>query len=196
MEYTFFTISFLIVLGLLAGMVSSICGIGGGIIWVSLMTIVLSIPIKIAIDTSTFVILVSSAVAFVLFYKNGRLNVKQVLIFSSFSILGGLTCSLLLIFVEFENTILRIIFATTLLIAGVNMVYKAIKSKNHSKSQTSDESEFFLAKYEYRTNLVKSLPLFYIAGFFAYLIGIGGGIVNTPSLNIILGYPIHNATAI
>ena len=84
MEYTFFTISFLIVLGLLAGMVSSICGIGGGIIWVSLMTIVLSIPIKIAIDTSTFVILVSSAVAFVLFYKNGRLNVKQVLIFSSF----------------------------------------------------------------------------------------------------------------
>jgi uncharacterized membrane protein YfcA len=35
-----------------------------------------------------------------------------------------------------------------------------------------------------------------LAGFVANLLGIGGGIINTPSLHIILNFPIHNSTAI
>ena len=55
--------------------------------------------------------------------------------------------------------------------------------------------DFSLKDHDYKSNLHKSIPLFFLAGFAANLLGIGGGVINTPALNIVLGYPIHNSTA-
>ncbi len=76
------------------------------------------------------------------------------------------------------------------------MVYKAIKSRKPNPEFEEFENNFELHSHDYKSNLKKSIPLFFLAGFCANLLGIGGGIINTPSLHIILQYPIHNATAI
>jgi hypothetical protein len=76
------------------------------------------------------------------------------------------------------------------------MIHKAIKTKGGLRSEDLEKREFLLHDYDYKTNLKKAIPLFILAGFVANLLGIGGGIINTPSLNIILGFPIHNSTAI
>jgi uncharacterized membrane protein YfcA len=78
------------------------------------------------------------------------------------------------------------------------MSYKAYKThKEAIKSTELDkDQDFSLKDHEYKENLKKSIPLFMLAGFLAHLIGIGGGMVMTPALNIVLGYPIHYSTGL
>lgn len=192
-------IAFLILLisGFVFGIISSIAGVGGGVFFVSFMVLLYAIPINIAIDTSILIILISSGAGCITYFKAERLNFKQVLIFSSFSILGGFCSTLLFLFIELDNTILKISFASILLVAGLNMIYKAIKTKNEKENQDGIKfTNVDLQLHDYKTNLKKSIPLFFLAGFIANLLGVGGGIINTPVLHIILNYPIHNATAI
>ena len=188
-------ISLLLLLGFLAGTISVIAGIGGGVFFVTFMTLLFSIPIDIAIDTSTFIILIASAAGFITYYRDKRIDLKRTLIFATFSILGGLTCTIILLFFTIENYLLKVLFASTLLIAGINMINKAIKTKRKFNSQKFDVQDFSLKDHDYKSNFKRAIPLFFAAGFIAYLLGIGGGIINTPVLNIILLYPIHNSTA-
>jgi hypothetical protein len=76
------------------------------------------------------------------------------------------------------------------------MIYKAYKSSQQNNKQENKPLEFFLNIQDNKLNFKKSIPLFILAGFTANLLGIGGGIINTPSLNLVLGFPIHNSTAI
>lgn len=72
------------------------------------------------------------------------------------------------------------------------MIYKILRKRDNGKF----DEDYLIEQHDYKTNLKKAIPLFLIAGFTTNLLGIGGGIVNTPTLNIILDFPIHNATAI
>lgn len=192
------TVAVIIILiaGFLFGLISSIAGIGGGVFFVSFMVLLFFIPINMAVDTSAFIILISSGAGFFTYFKEERLHIKQVIIFSSFSILGSFASTLIFTPFDLDGTILKILFATTILIAGLNMIYKTIKSRKYNPDLEEYEKNFILHSHDYQTNLKKTIPLFFLAGFSANLLGIGGGIINTPSLHILLQYPIHNATAI
>ncbi len=192
----FVLITILLVLGLFFGIISTLSGIGGGVFYVSAMVLIFILPINIAVDTSAFIILISTGGGFFTYFKKERLLMKQVIIFSSFSILGSITSTLIFIPFNLDSTLLKILFASTILIAGLNMIYKAIKSRKSNPELEEFENNFTLHSHDYQTNLKKSIPLFFLAGFCANLLGIGGGIINTPSLHILLQYPIHNATAI
>ncbi len=199
MELSFYLVSLLILFGLAAGMISSIAGIGGGVFFVSIMNLLIFKTIdqfNIAVDTSTFVILFSSLAGFITYLRQKRTSFKLSLFFSVFSILGSILATILFSFIKIDNFILKILFAVTLLIAGFNMIYKAIKAKNGADKQEVNHIEFSLNNDEHKINFKKSIPLFILAGFAANLLGIGGGIINTPSLNIVLSFPIHNSTAI
>ena len=185
----------LLLLGFMSGTLSVIAGIGGGVFFVTIMTIGFAIPINIAIDTSTFVILIAAAAGFITYYKDRRFNIKNVLLFAVFSIIGSLSCMVLLWFVTIESYMLKFLFAITLLIAGLNMIRKASNTRKFLKNNMNPHENFSLENHDYKSKLNKVIPLFFLGGFAAYLLGIGGGIINTPSLNIILGYPIHNSTA-
>jgi len=91
---------------------------------------------------------------------------------------------------------LKIIFACTLFIAGINMIYKTSKKNRRTKNQNEEVNTFSLETHDYKSNFKKSIPYFILAGFAANFLGIGGGIINSPSLNLVLNFPIHNATAI
>lgn len=192
----FIQVILLLILGFLAGFVSVIAGVGGGVFFVTFITLLLLIPINIAVDTSTFVILLSSSAGFITYLRQKRTTIRLSLIFAGFSILGSIICTILFLFIQIDNMILKMIFASTLLIAGGNMIYKAIQTNRSSQKKDLVQQDFSLNDHEYKSNLKSSIPLFILAGFAANLLGIGGGIINTPVLNIILAYPIHNATAI
>ena len=196
MELTIFITSLLLLLGLLSGVISAIAGIGGGVFFVSIMTLLFYIPINIAVDTSTFIILFSAFAGFITYLRQKRTTIKLSLIFSGFSILGSILSTIIFSFVSVDNLVLKLIFALTLFIAGFNMIYKANKSSQQNNKQENKPLEFFLNIQDNKLNFKKSIPLFILAGFTANLLGIGGGIINTPSLNLVLGFPIHNSTAI
>jgi len=196
MELSFYLVSLLILLGLLSGMVSTIAGIGGGVFFVSVMNLLFLIPLNIAVDTSTFVILFSSLAGFITYLRQKRTRIKLSLFFSAFSIIGSILATILFSFIRIDNSILKILFAITLLIAGFNMIYKVNKAKNEVDKQEVNHIEFSLNNDEHKISFKKTIPLFILAGFTANLLGIGGGIINTPTLNLVLNFPIHNSTAI
>ncbi|MFX0047581.1 MAG: sulfite exporter TauE/SafE family protein [Candidatus Hermodarchaeota archaeon] len=196
MEFSFYLVFLLILLGLFSSMVSTIAGVGGGVFFVSFMTLLFYIPINIAVDTSTFVILFSSLAGFITYLQQKRTSVKLSLFFSIFSIIGSILATILFSLITIDNTILKILFAIILLIAGFNMIYKAKKAKNKTDKQEVNHIEFSLNNDEHKISFKKTIPLFILAGFIANFLGIGGGIINTPTLNIVIGFPIHNSTAI
>jgi len=196
MEFSFYLVSLLILLGLLSGIVSVIAGIGGGVFFVSIMTLLFLFPINNAVDTSTFIILFSSLAGFITYLRQKRTNIRLSLLFAAFSILGSILASIVFSFVLVESNVLKMIFAGTLLIAGINMIYKTLKVNNRTKNQTEETSMFSLESHDYKSKFKKSIPYFVLAGFVANFLGIGGGIINSPSLNIVLDFPIHNSTAI
>ena len=196
MDLTIASIFLLILLGFLSGTLAVIAGVGGGVFFVSFITLLFFIPINIAVDTSTFIILLSSLAGFITYLRQKRTYLKLSLIFSAFSILGSVLATILFLFIQIDNKVLKILFASTLLIAGLNMINKAVKTKRISQNKDDIQQPFSLKEHDYKSNLIVSIPLFLLAGFVANFLGIGGGIINTPALNIVLKYPIHNATAI
>ncbi|MBY9012554.1 MAG: sulfite exporter TauE/SafE family protein [Candidatus Lokiarchaeota archaeon] len=186
----------LLFLGFLSGMLSSITGIGGGVFFVSIITLLFLIPINIAVDTSTFIILFSSLAGFITYLRQKRTNIKLSLFFSIFSIFGSFLATVLFSFVTIDNYILKMLFAVTLLVAGSNMIYRTIKTRNMNEIQEVNYVDFSLTNQDHKVSFKKAIPLFMLAGFVANFLGIGGGIINTPSLHIILNFPIHNSTAI
>ena len=199
MELSFYLASLLILLGLLSGIVSTIAGIGGGVFFVSIMNLLIFKTIdqfNIAVDTSTFVILFSSLAGFIPYLRQKRTGIKLSLFFSAFSVIGSILATILFSVISIDNSILIILFAVTLLIAGFNMIYKATKAKKGADKHEVNHVEFSLNNDEHKISFKKTIPLFILAGFTANLLGIGGGIINTPTLNIVLSFPIHNSTAI
>ena len=194
MELTWELILILILCGILFGTLTTMAGEGGGIFFVSFMVLVLGMAFDEARDTSIFIILIASGSAFFTYLKQGRTDIKLSLIFSSFAILGSILCWIFLFFFPVSNESLRIIFGLVLLITAANMIFKTYKDRNGLNSSKYDD--FDITCYDCKKDLKKGIPFFMAAGFASRLIGIGGGIIHGPSLHIVFGFPIHNATAV
>ena len=186
--------------GALFGIISSVAGIGGGALYMSVMILLFTIPINEARDTSTFIILLFSCATSVLYYKQKRVDLKISLIFAGSALIGSVTATIIFIVFPIENVALKIVIATIILISGGNMIRKAVmnfKAERDSKNNNIRVfHDFTFQNFDSKTNLKKGIPLFFIAGFFAYLAGIGGGMVFVPILSNLFEMPIHFTTAI
>lgn len=186
----------LISFGVLFGIIGTIAGIGGGALHMSLMILLLAIPINEARDTSSFIILLFTGIAFINYIKQKKVNIKLILIFAGFALLGGISATILFIFMPIDNTVLKIIIASVVLTSGINMIRKAIISTRLERSSNITQGIFSFENFDHKKNLKKAIPLFFLAGFVAYLSGIGGGMLFVPILTIIFEIPIHVSTAL
>ena len=196
MVYNWEFIIFLILLGILFGAINTMAGGGGGVLYVSFMVLFLGLAFDEARDTSIFILLFASGVAFFTYLKQGRTNLKLSLIFSIFAILGSTLCWIFLIFFPIDNELLRVIFGLIVIITAINMIYKTYIDKRNGVSSQSFVNYINLKNYDYKKDLKSGIPFFIAAGIISRLLGIGGGIIYGPSLHIIFGFPIHYATAI
>lgn len=185
----------LLAFGALFGIIGTVAGIGGGALHMSLMILLFAIPIDEARNTSSFIIFLFSGIAFINYFKQGKVNIKLTLIFASFALLGSITATVLFMLLPIDNTALKIIIASVVLASGLNMIRKAFASLKLERLNNNQEIQFSFDNFDYSSNLKKGIPLFFLAGFVAYLSGIGGGMLFVPILNIIFGMPIFISTA-
>jgi len=186
----------LLVFGVLFGIIGSMAGIGGGALHMSLMILLLNIQPDVARNTSSFIIVLFSGVASISYFKQGKVNIKLSLIFAGFALLGSISSTIFFIFFPIDNTVLRIIIASVVLVSGLNMIRKAFNSVKREKLNImNQEIPFSFDSFDYSSNLKKGIPLFFLAGFVAYIGGIGGGMLFVPILSILFGMPIQISTA-
>ena len=103
--------------GILAGFIGSVVGIGGGVLIVPVLTLLLKIPIHLAIGTSIVSVLVTSLAASIRYFRKDVINIPLGLTMEIPTTIGGIIGSLAVAFLK--NNILFLIFGCFLIAAGI-----------------------------------------------------------------------------
>jgi len=210
---------FLITVGLFAGLIGSIIGIGGGILIVPILSLAMKIPIHAAIGTSIVAVLATSVASSRRFIKKEITNIPLGMVLEIPTTFGAILGSLSVAYIK--SNILFAIFGIFVFIAGLFTFLKnrskkdSILPKNaggslnethdRNKSVEMAHSAIFDSRYYEETlkkqidyhvvKLPAGLSLSFFAGIFSGLLGVGGGIIKVPALNVIMGVPLKAATA-
>lgn len=108
----------------IAGNVSGLLGIGGGIIKVPIMTLVMGMPMRAAIATSNFMIGVTAATSAVIYYQRGFID-PQIAIPTALGVLLGAQIGSRL-GGRVRSATLKRIFQWLLVVFAIEMLYQAV----------------------------------------------------------------------
>ena len=173
-------LAYLIATGFLAGFVGSLFGLGGGIILVPALTLIFGMPMTEAVGTSLLGVVAVSTAAAIDFLKSGRADLELGLTLETPTALGALSGGLLAAVIATRS--LYMLFGIVLLYAAFNMI------RPRNRLSESEESI-------YPRNKGFGLGLSFAAGNVSGLLGVGGGVMKVPLLNLVMGVPLKIATA-
>ncbi|WP_409199738.1 sulfite exporter TauE/SafE family protein [Methanobrevibacter sp. DSM 116169] len=186
--FKIFTIEYiisLIIIGILAGFLSGLLGIGGGFLFVPFQYFLLqsagiddSIAILIAFGTSLAIIVPTAFTGAYRHSKNTEGIIKPGAKFGIFGILGGFIGGLAASMAEY--VVLEKAFGIFLLIIAIYDLITLNKSFN----------------FNFKLNNYLTIIIGLIIGFLSGLLGIGGGIFLIVILNLLLGYSMKKSIGI
>lgn len=198
-------LSFLALLffGVFIGLLGSALGIGGGIFMVPFLVLALKIPIHQAVAASLVAIVASSSAVAAVNVERGLANIRLGITLELTTALGSIAGALAA--GGLPSGALRLLFALMLFPASLLMFLKGRASPrgpalSSSGAASSFDSAFFdpaaAAHTPYRVrNMVPASFLSFFAGSLSGLLGIGGGIVQVPVMNLLCGVPMKAAAA-
>ena len=182
-ESVFMYLAFFIAAG-----ISSMIGIGGGVLYVPIL-LAFGFPFYQAATISIFIIMALSVSASLVYHRVQLVDWKLALIIEPLtaimSFIGGYYSS----FIQIKE--LKILFILVLIVSGYFML-KPIK-EIQDKFINQRKWGYWLRKFrkeEYSVNLLLGLPITALAGLMAGLLGIGGGIIKVPLMVLLLGVPM------
>ena len=187
----------------LAGLLGSLVGVGGGIIVVPALTLLLGVGIQKAIAASIVSVIATSSGAASSYVRERIANMRLGMVLEVSTVLGALTGALLAAAVPVRG--LFLLFACIL-------AYTAWSMLRRPSGQPADAGPDRLAdrlrlhgsyfdrslgrEVSYRVSRTKlGLAVGYLAGVASGLLGIGGGIIKVPVMNLAMGIPIKACTA-
>ena len=116
------TIVILVIIGLLAGLLSGVIGIGGGLIMIPLMMMILGMDQLTAQGTSLAVMLPPIGIlATYNYYNSGNLKIDYTIIIASTFVVGGYFGSKLALSLPINS--LRLIFGVLMLLVSLKMIF-------------------------------------------------------------------------
>jgi uncharacterized protein len=183
-----------------AGGFGALVGVGGGLIIVPLL-VAMDVPVHTAIGVSLLGVITVSTSGSVSYLKAGfanrRLGLTLLVATAAGGIVGGYVAGLL------EARVLAGIFGLVLILVAVQM----LRARGRPAAEIVGEPgalDIDAAYVEpttgetipYRArNVGPGVAASVVAGALSGLMGIGGGIVNVPTMNVLMGVPIRVATA-
>lgn len=116
------TILLLLIVGLVAGILSGLVGVGGGIIMVPAMVLFLGFTQKQAQGTSLGIMLLPVGIlAVIQYYKQGYINFNYVFIISAAFVVGGFLGSKLAL--NLSDDKMKKVFAVVLMLVSLKMLF-------------------------------------------------------------------------
>jgi uncharacterized membrane protein YfcA len=191
-------IAFAVALG--AGAFGALVGVGGGLIIVPLL-VAFGVEAHTAIGVSLLGVISVSTAGSVSYLRAGfvnqRLGLTLLIATATAGIFGGYVAGLL------DARTLSAVFALVLVVVALQM----LRARTRSAAEVVGEPGGYEidASYvepttgetiEYRARHLRAgAAVSLLAGVMSGLLGIGGGIVNVPTMNVLMGVPIRVATA-
>jgi len=194
------------IVALSSGFLGALLGLGGGVVMVPLLVFILDVPIHLAAGASIVAVVATSSVSASVYVRDEITNMRLGMFLEMATTLGAVTGASIM--VGISESVLRIIFALSLLYAAVIMWYQM---RNTGRSWLPMENDWMANKLNLGSDyydsardetiaygVSRSLPTFiisYIAGVISGLLGIGGGGVKVPAMNVISSVPMKAAVA-
>jgi uncharacterized membrane protein YfcA len=174
-------------IGIAAGVLGALMGLGGGIFLVPLLTLVFDLPIRVAVGTSLAGVIATSA-GVAAFAPRGRGgDVGLALRLESVTTAGAIAGSLLT--GVLSASLLNILFAAVVFFAAGYTLYKAGR-------RTDGGEHEHLFERDYRPDhWPAGLTGAGFAGMVSGLLGVGGGFIKVPIMYALMDVPLGVATA-
>ncbi len=169
---------YIMLAGLGIGWFASMLGVGGGILIVPTLTLILHFPIKHAIAVSLIGVSATSLMAASNYLKSGLVDVELGITLESSTILGALTGGLLSGYLK--SGILYILFA-------ILVIYTAYVMWAGKKVKDIENNGY--------SHLTEGVGFSFFAGLASALLGIGGGVLKVPIMNLVMNVPVRTAVA-
>jgi uncharacterized membrane protein YfcA len=167
-----------LLIGLAGGLLGGLIGLGGGIILVPALSGIVGLPLPEAVGTSLISISATSISATVSYVRQGltepELGVRLVALTSFGALAGGF------IGLTAGARVIAILFAALAVYTAVYLV-----RRNWAPAAESGQPARPWLAY----------PLMLVSGALSGLLGIGGGPVNVPVMQVLLGLPLRRAAA-
>ena len=160
---------------------------------VPMLVIFFGFPIPNAVGTSLTAIVITSAGASSVYLKRGEVSIPAAYRLELFTAVGATVGGLLA--GVFPNKIITVVFGVILLFTAYKIARKSLGKNGNEFSEKSPSND----KWDFQN--VPSVRRIWgylgglLAGVVSALLGVGGGIIKVPLLNLIFNAPIRTATA-
>ncbi|PMD73164.1 sulfite exporter TauE/SafE family protein [Companilactobacillus nuruki] len=196
----------LLVMGVVAGCLGAILGIGGGMIITPVLTIMMGLDIKYAIGASIISVIATSSGSTIAYLKDDMLNLRVAMFLEIATTVGAIMGALLV--GVFSSSFLYVLFGFFLLYSTYNMIRKLFSKKGEGVYTGSDPvvEKFKLASTYYdkaeqkqidysMKNVPGGFVMMWAAGLASGLLGIGSGAFKVIAMDTIMKMPLKPSSA-
>jgi uncharacterized membrane protein YfcA len=191
----------ILTLALLAGILGSLLGLGGGVVIIPGLVLIFGLPIQEAIGASLVAVIATSTGAASYYVREGLCNIRLGMVLETATTLGSAVGALLAIYTD--QSLLAAAFAALLIYSAIHMIRRPerLATPDEKAPGFPELSASYLDKNtgEEVSYCVRHIPRGLIASFFAGnmsgLLGVGGGTIKVPMMNIWMGVPLKAAAA-
>lgn len=167
--------------GIISGTINAMLGMGAGTFMIILLTFI-NIPIKTAVPLSLLSILFSSIIGTIFYFRKGMIKLKLAIFLQSTSAIGAILGAMFLL--TLPSSLIELLLAIVLFhVAFLVLLY--------NPCNLPEKMEFKCHSFKLWLGLFFS----FIAGIISSTVGIGGGIINVPVMNLVMNVPINFSVA-
>lgn len=195
-----------LIMGVGAGILGAILGIGGGMIITPVLTIMMGLDIKYAIGASIISVIATSSGSTIAYLKDDMLNLRVAMFLEIATTIGAIMGALLV--GVFSSNFLYVLFGFFLLYSTYNMIRKLFDKKGESVYTGHDPivDKFKLASTYYdkaeqkqidysMKNVPGGFIMMWAAGLASGLLGIGSGAFKVIAMDTIMKMPLKPSSA-
>ncbi len=191
-------LSALILLGAGAGIMGSLFGLGGGVIFVPVLMLVFGMAPAEAAAVSLVGIVAGSVGASSVFVEKGLANVRLGLLLEITTTIGAISGALIAGLLE--EWVLSLVFCGVMIYSGARMIMspERVVEPNGSTGRMCfeyrDEANDERIGYEVQNVKEGSIACVF-AGMLSSMTGVGGGAIKVPVMNLIMHIPMKAASS-
>ena len=176
----------MLAVGLFAGIMGAILGIGGGMIITPIITLALGLDIKYAIGASIIAVIATSSGSTIAFLKDDVLNLRVAMFLEIATTIGAIVGAILTGI--FHPAILYFLFGSLLIFSSWNMYRKLRSGKEILKRAKPD-------KWTQKLNIPGGLSIMFGAGIASGMLGIGSGAFKVMAMDNAMKMPLKPSSA-
>ena len=194
----------ILLVSIVAGFVGALFGLGGGVLIIPFLTLVEGVPVPLAVGASIVSVVATSSASAATYVQDRLTNLRLGMFLEIGTVAGALTGAFVALYLSpsalFILFGLILLYATIIMIRGRGIDFPAnVKPDKLSRilvlgNQYEDHSLNRVVKYEV-TRTPLTVFIGYAAGIVSGLLGVGGGIINVPTMNLVSKVPVKVASA-